>query len=101
MNVSNHKEALVSRSDKERNQLLNRLKRIEGQIRGLQNMVEEDRYCMDVLVQITATHSALKQVGYSLLERHTRTCLSQAIQSGEGDEYIDELMKVVKQFAKS
>ncbi|WP_439116308.1 metal-sensing transcriptional repressor [Paludifilum halophilum] len=99
--MSNHKEALVSRSDKERNQLLNRLKRIEGQIRGLQNMVEEDRYCMDVLVQITATHSALKQVGYSLLERHTRTCLSQAIQSGEGDEYIDELMKVVKQFAKS
>ncbi|SDC33133.1 DNA-binding transcriptional regulator, FrmR family [Melghirimyces thermohalophilus] len=99
--MMSHKEPLVPRSDRERTALQNRLKRIEGQIRGLQNMVEEDRYCMDILVQITAIQSALKQVGFSLLERHSRTCLSHAIQSGQGEEYIEELMKVIKQFSKS
>lgn len=98
---SSDKKPLIPRSEKERTQLLNRLKRIEGQIRGLQSMVEEDRYCLDILVQITATHSALKQVGYSLLERHTRTCMAEAIRAGEGQEYLEELMKLMKQWAKS
>ncbi|WP_188453300.1 metal-sensing transcriptional repressor [Virgibacillus oceani] len=91
---------ITPRTEEERNKLINRLKRIEGQIRGLQKMVEDDRYCVDVLVQISSVNSALKQVGFALLERHTRTCVSSAVQSGEGDEYIEELMKVMKQFSK-
>jgi DNA-binding FrmR family transcriptional regulator len=100
MDMQPDKSPIIPRSEQEKTKLKNRLKRIEGQVRGLQKMLDEDRYCVDVLVQITAINSALKQVGYSLLERHTRTCVSSAVRSGEGDEYIEELMKVMKQFSK-
>lgn len=98
--VQPDKSPIIPRTEQEKSKLVNRLKRIEGQIRGLQKMVEEDRYCVDVLVQVSSVNSALKQVGFALLERHTRTCVSSAVQSGEGDEYIEELMKVMKQFSK-
>ena len=88
------------RSDEEKLLMQNRLKRIEGQIRGLQKMVGEDRYCVDVLVQISAVQAALKKVGYTLLERHTKTCVSQAVKEGEGEHHIEELMKVIQQFSK-
>lgn len=94
------KNPIIPRTDEEKTKVNNRLKRIEGQIRGLQKMVEEDRYCVDVLVQISSVNAALKQVGFALMERHTRTCVSSAVQSGEGDEYIEELMKIMKQFSK-
>ncbi|WLR52964.1 metal-sensing transcriptional repressor [Bacillus tianshenii] len=87
-------------SEDEKKQLLNRLKRIEGQVRGIQKMVEDDRYCVDVLVQISAINAALKKVGFNLLERHTHHCVADAVASGKGTEAIDELMKVVKQFSK-
>lgn len=95
-----HKHPVVPRSDKEKEQMTNRLKRIEGQVRGIQKMIEEDRYCVDVLVQVSAINAALKKVGYSLMERHTKTCVSDAIRSGDGDEQIQELMKVIQQFSK-
>lgn len=95
-----HKHPVVPRSDKEKEQMANRLKRIEGQVRGIQKMIEEDRYCVDVLVQMSAINAALKKVGYSLMERHTKTCVSDAIRSGDGDEQIQELMKVIEQFSK-
>ncbi|HET7579086.1 MAG TPA: metal-sensing transcriptional repressor [Bacillales bacterium] len=95
-----HKHPAVPRSDTEKKQLVNRLKRVEGQVRGLQKMVEEDRYCVDVLVQVSAINAALKKVGYSLLERHTKTCVSDAIRSGDGDDQIQELMKVIQQFSR-
>jgi DNA-binding FrmR family transcriptional regulator len=94
------KSPIIPRDDKEKKQLTNRLKRIEGQVRGLEKMVEEDRYCVDVLVQLSAINAALKKVGYSLMERHTRTCVAEAIMSGDGDHHIEELMKVVQQFSK-
>lgn len=94
------KHPVVPHSDSEKKQLTNRLKRIEGQVRGLQKMIEEDRYCVDVLVQLSAVNAALKKVGYSLMERHTKTCVSDAIRSGNGNEQIQELMKVVQQFSK-
>ncbi|HET7616008.1 MAG TPA: metal-sensing transcriptional repressor [Bacillales bacterium] len=94
------KHPVVPRSESEKKQLINRLKRIEGQVRGLQNMVEDDRYCVDILVQLSAINAALKKVGYSLMERHTKTCVSNAIRSGNGDEQIQELIKVVQQFSK-
>ncbi|TMW74068.1 metal-sensitive transcriptional regulator [Alteribacter natronophilus] len=86
-------------ADKEK--LLNRLKRVEGQVRGIQRMVEEDRYCVDVLVQLSAINAALKKVGYTMLENHTRGCVTKAVHEGEGDEAIDELMKVIQQFSRS
>lgn len=94
------KHPVVPHSDTEKQKLTNRLKRVEGQVRGLQKMIEEDRYCVDVLVQMSAINAALKKVGYSLMERHTKTCVSDAVRQGEGEEQIQELMKVIQQFSK-
>lgn len=92
--------ALTPRTDEEKEKMLKRLKRIEGQVRGIQKMIEEDRYCVDILIQISAIESALKQVGFSVTERHMNHCVSDAIKKGEGAESIDELMKVLRQFGK-
>lgn len=98
--VQSGKEPVTPRTEDEKAKVLNRLKRIEGQVRGIQKMVEDDRYCVDILVQITAIDSALNKVGHSLMERHTHHCVADAIKKGEGEEAIDELMKVMKQFGK-
>ncbi|MUV39148.1 Copper-sensing transcriptional repressor CsoR [Lentibacillus sp. JNUCC-1] len=95
-----HEHPVVPRTDEEKTALVNRLKRIEGQVRGIQKMIEEDRYCVDVLVQISAINAALKKVGFTLTERHMKHCVSDAVQSGEGDVAIEELMDVLKQFSK-
>ncbi|ALX47253.1 metal-sensitive transcriptional regulator [Lentibacillus amyloliquefaciens] len=91
---------VTPRTDAEKQALVNRLKRIEGQVRGIQKMVEEDRYCVDILVQISAISAALNKVGFSTAERHMKHCVSDAVNSGEGDEAIEELMAVMKQFSK-
>ncbi|WP_035723430.1 metal-sensing transcriptional repressor [Gracilibacillus boraciitolerans] len=88
------------RTQDEKQKVINRLKRIEGQVRGIQKMVEEDRYCVDILVQISAIQSALKNVGFSVTERHLNHCVSDAIRNGDGRETIEELMNVMKQFSK-
>lgn len=88
------------RTSEEKQKIINRLKRAEGQIRGLQKMVEEDRYCVDILIQISAVQAALKKIGFSVLERHTKSCVYRAIDEGHGSEQIDELLKVLKQFYK-
>lgn len=90
----------IPRSNGEKEKIKNRLKRIEGQIRGLEKMVEDDRYCVDILIQISAVQAALKKVGFTLLERHTKTCVSHSIQSGDGEEMIEELMQVIQQYSK-
>lgn len=93
-------EPLVPRTDQEKKAIMNRLKRVEGQIRGIQKMVEEDRYCIDVLIQISAIDAALKKVGLSIGERHMRHCVNEAIKTNQGSEAIEELIAVMKQFAK-
>ena len=80
--------------------LLKRLNRIEGQTRGVAKMVEEDRYCVDVLTQISAIQSALDALALQLLESHTKGCVRSAIRSGNGEAAIDELMTVVKRFGR-
>ncbi len=80
--------------------LLKRLNRIEGQARGIAKMVEEDRYCVDVLTQIAAVQSALDALAMRLLESHTNGCVRTAIQSGDGEAAVDELMSLVKRFAR-
>lgn len=81
-------------------QVLNRLKRIEGQIRGIQSMVEDDRYCIDILTQVTAAQSAINKVAMTLVEDHTRHCVSDAIKNRKEDEVITELMDVIQRLAK-
>lgn len=95
-----HQHTVTPRSEEEKEKMLKRLKRIEGQVRGIQKMIEEDRYCVDILIQISAIESALKQVGFSVTERHMNHCVSDAIKKGEGAESINELMKVLRQFGK-
>lgn len=80
--------------------LLKRLRRIEGQVRGLQRMIEEDKYCVDILVQIAAVRSALSSVGMILVEDHTRGCVQRAIKEDNGDSAITELTEVLKRFVK-
>lgn len=79
------------RSDKEKKDLINRLKRIEGQVRGIEGMVESDIYCPDILIQVSAVTSALNSFNRVLLENHIRTCVADNIRSGN-DEVISELV---------
>ncbi|KYP79935.1 metal-sensitive transcriptional regulator [Ferroacidibacillus organovorans] len=82
--------------------LLGRLKRIEGQVRGVHKMVEEDRYCVDILVQLAAIKSATHQVALSILESHTRGCVKDALAANaDSTEKIDELMEIIRQFTKA
>ncbi|GAA5785451.1 copper-sensing transcriptional repressor CsoR [Chitiniphilus shinanonensis] len=76
--------------------LISRLNRIEGQVRGINKMVAEDRYCIDILTQIAAAKSALDSLGMQLLEAHARGCVANAIQAGDGAAAIDELMTVLR-----
>ncbi len=80
-------------------ELQDRLKRIEGQVRGLQRMVEDDKYCIDILTQLSSATAALKAVGMGLLDEHVRHCVRESIQEGGGDEKIEELMSAVARFA--
>ena len=77
-----------------KDQLLNRLKRVEGQVRGIERMVEDDRYCIDVLTQITAVQAALDKVGLALLDEHARHCVLGAADD-DRDEKTAELMAAV------
>jgi len=81
---------------KDRN--LKRLRRIEGQVRGLQKMVESDRYCADILTQISSVHEALRAVGRELMRNHLKHCAAAAIRSGDPDEadaMYDELVEMM------
>ena len=80
--------------------LLNSLKTIEGQVRGIARMIEDDRYCVDILVQLAAVRASINKIGMSVLESHTRGCVSRAIQEGKGEESIEELIGVLSKFVK-
>lgn len=80
--------------------LAKRINRIEGQVRGIGNMIAEDRYCIDVLTQVAAAQAALDALAVQLLEHHLRGCVQHAVTSGEGDHAIDEAMAVIRKFAR-
>ena len=75
--------------------LQDRLKRIEGQVRGLQRMVDEDKYCIDILTQVSSASAALKAVGMGLLDDHVRHCVKESIERSAGDEKVEELVAAV------
>jgi DNA-binding FrmR family transcriptional regulator len=79
----------------DKDQLTARLRRIEGQVRGVERMVDEDRYCIDVLTQISAIQAALDKVALGLLDDHARHCVVGGAATGEPDELTDELMAAV------
>ena len=82
--------------------LLARLRRIEGQVRGLQKMIDEEQYCVDVLTQVSSVNAALQKVGMIVLEDHIQGCVRTAIVQGDdGDRAVAELIDVVERFAKA
>lgn len=83
---------------KERN--LKRLRRVEGQVRGLQKMVEDDRYCADIMTQISAVHEALRGVGLELMRNHLKHCAATAIRTGgaDADAMYDELLDLMHKY---
>jgi CsoR family transcriptional regulator, copper-sensing transcriptional repressor len=78
-----------------KDQLQTRLRRIEGQVRGIEGMVEDDRYCIDVLTQISAVQAALDKVALGLLDQHARHCVVDGHAEGTPEELTDELMAAV------
>ena len=88
----------------DRNAIGKRLRRIEGQVRGIEKMVEEERYCIDILTQIGAVRTALEQVGAKLLDDHVTSCVAHAIASGDeraANEKKTELLEAVQRFVKA
>jgi DNA-binding FrmR family transcriptional regulator len=83
-----------------KDEVLTRLRRIEGQVRGLHRMVEEDKYCIDVLTQISSVQAALKAVGLGLIDDHVRHCVRDALEEGDGDDKVEELVSAVARFAR-
>lgn len=87
------------RNDKEYKDLMNRLKRIEGQVRGIQSMLEKDAYCTDILIQVSAINAALNSFSKVLLSEHIKTCVADNIRAGN-DEVIDELVILLQKLMK-
>jgi DNA-binding FrmR family transcriptional regulator len=88
----------------DKNALIKRLHRIEGQVRGLERMVEEDRYCIDILTQIAAVTTALESLSFRILEDHVGHCVSGALESGDADEAATksrELLDAVHRFTRT
>ncbi|MCR5102164.1 MAG: metal-sensing transcriptional repressor [Butyrivibrio sp.] len=87
------------RSEKEMKDLINRLSRIEGQIRGIKGMIEKDAYCPDILVQVAATRCALNSFTKVLLGNHIKSCVATDIKNGD-DEAVDELVELLQKLMK-
>ena len=94
-----HGHPIAPRADAHHAALVKRLNRIEGQVRGIGRMLAEDRYCVDILTQVSAVRSALDALGLELLEHHLHGCVQQAVKSGRGEPAIDEAMHVIRKFA--
>lgn len=87
------------RNDKEYRDLIHRLNRIEGQVRGIRGMVEQERYCVDIITQVSAVTSALNAFNKSLLSQHIKTCVADNIREGN-DDVVDELCETLKKLMK-
>lgn len=87
------------RTEKEYKDLINRLSRIEGQIRGIKGMVERDAYCTDILIQVAAVNAALNSFNKVLLANHIRTCVTEDIKEGK-EETVEELVAIIQKLMK-
>lgn len=82
-----------------KDELLVRFNRVAGQLEGIRTMVDEERYCPEVLTQLSAAIAALEKIGFILLRDHIQGCVSDGIREGKGDDYMDELMAIVQRFS--
>jgi DNA-binding FrmR family transcriptional regulator len=80
--------------------LTKRINRIEGQVRGIGRMIDEDRYCIDILTQVSAVQSALDALALQLLEHHLHGCVQHAVKSGDGARAMTEALQVIRKFAR-
>jgi len=96
---SNYSERKSHHSDKLKSNMITRLNRIEGQIRGIKGMIEKDTYCDDVITQISATQAALNSVAKILLEGHLKSCVVERIHEGD-EEVVDELLVTIQKLMK-
>ncbi|WP_312334518.1 metal-sensitive transcriptional regulator [Anaerospora hongkongensis] len=87
-------------NEKEKQELKLRLKKISGQINGIDKMIDDGRYCVDILQQLTAARAAMNQVSLLILESHTKSCVVNAIKEDRADDAIGELIDVVRKFSK-
>lgn len=84
----------------EKEDLIRRLKKIEGQVKGIQRMVENDKYCVDILIQVAAVRAAINKVGTIIFENHSRGCLLKAVDENSKNEAVEELIGVLTKFIK-
>ncbi|AZV42736.1 MULTISPECIES: metal-sensing transcriptional repressor [Peribacillus] len=96
---SSHSERVSHHSEKVKKSLINRLNRIEGQIRGVKGLIEKDTYCDDVITQVSAIQSALNSFSKVLLENHLKSCVTERIQEGDL-EVVDELLVTIQRLMK-
>jgi len=97
-------ETLVYGYSKDKEALIKRLHRIEGQVRGLEKMVADDRYCIDILTQISAVNTALEALALKILDEHVRHCVAGALASGDeadAQTKAEELLEAVQRFART
>ena len=87
--------------DTDKDKIVTRLRRIEGQLRGIQRMVGEEKYCLDVLTQISSVMAATDKVALLVLQNHLNGCVREALTHEAGDEAVDELVEVVGRFVRS
>lgn len=80
--------------------ILLRLRRIEGQVKGIQKMIDEDKYCIDILTQIAAVRAAINKVGSLMLEKHSMSCVQNAVTSEDKEKAMSELVKTMQSFIK-
>ena len=85
---------------KESEMLVKRIRRMEGQARGIERMIEDDRYCIDIVQQLTALSSAAEEVALIILQNHIEGCITDAIQEQKGDAYIKELIATIRKAIK-
>jgi DNA-binding FrmR family transcriptional regulator len=97
-------ETRVHGYSKDKEALVKRLHRIEGQVRGVEKMVEDDRYCIDILTQIAAVNTALESLAFQILDQHVRHCVAGALASGDENDAqtkTEELLQAVHRFART
>ena len=98
--LRSRRNAPWSRTAVPRQRRCKRLNRIEGQVRGIGRMIDDDRYCVDILTQVSAVQSALDALALKLLEHHLHGCVSHAVASGNGAHAIDEALSVIRKFGR-
>ena len=90
-------EKKTKRDNEEKKKINNRISRIEGQLKGIKRMIEEDKYCNDILVQLSAIENSIKSLSNYILENHLYTCVTRDLENGK-TEIIDELIELFKKF---